>query len=273
MKKMLSDRVAIITGSGRGIGRETALLFAEEGAKIVVHDIDAQPAEETLREIRKTGNEAAICIGDVTDPNFAEDIVKTAVQEWGALHIIVNNAGYTQDALIHKMTDEEWDRILDLHLKAPFRIIRAAAPYFRDSARCEMEEGQLIPRKIVNVSSLAGLGGNVGQANYASAKSGVIGLTKAVSKEWARYNIQCNCVAFGFIDTRLTREKGPNIQVGGKEVQVGIPAKQREKFVDMIPAGRVGTPKEAANVLLFFSSPLSNYVSGQVLIVSGGLSI
>ena len=272
MERMLRDRVAIITGSGRGIGRATALLFAEEGAKVVVHDIDVEPAEKTVEEIKRKGNEATICVGDVTDLNFAEDIVRTAVREWGALHILVNNAGYTQDALIHKMTDAQWDAMMNLHLKAPFRIIRAAAPYFRDAAKLEMEHGQSISRKIVNVSSLAGLGGNVGQANYASAKSGVIGLTKAISKEWARYNVQTNCVAFGFVETRLTQEKG-SVDVGGRKIEVGIPAKQRETFVNMIPAGRVGTPEEAAYAILFFSSPLSDYVSGQVLSVSGGLSI
>lgn len=275
MEKVLAGKVTIITGSGRGIGRATACLFAKEGAKVVVSDIDPEPAEQTVADIRDAGGEAIACVGDVTNSDFAENIVSAAVKEWGALHIIVNNAGFTWDALIHKMTDEQWDKILDLHLKAPFRIIRAAKPYFCEAAKAEMEKGDNTPRKIINVSSLAGVGGNVGQANYSAAKAGIIGLTKAISKEWARYNVQSNCVAFGFIDTRLTqeKEKGITVDTADEKIAVGVPKAQRDIFIKMIPMGRPGTPEEAAGSIFFFASPLSDYVSGQVLVVGGGFNM
>lgn len=275
MDNMLKDKVAIITGSGRGIGRAAAIMFAQEGAKVVVSDIDAEPAGKTVSDIEKQGGEATAFVGDVTEDDFAEGIVKTAADKWGGIHVIVNNAGYTWDALIHKMSDEQWDTILDLHLRAPFRIIRAAKPYFCDAAKQEGEEGKSVARKIINVSSAAGLGGNLGQANYASAKSGMVGLTKTLSKEWARYNVQANAVAFGFVDTRLTQDKeaGITVEAGGNKVAVGVPAKQRQIFTQMIPMGRAGTVEEAAGAILFFASPLSDYVSGQVLICGGGLSL
>ena len=273
MEEMLKDRVAIITGSGRGIGRAAALLFAREGARVLVSDVDEAPAEETVSEIREGGGEAFPFIGDVTAEDFAEKIVKAAVDRWGAIHIIVNNAGFTWDGLIHKMSDEQWDKMIALHLRAPFRIIRAAKPYFCDAAKSEMREGQSVARKIVNISSVAGLGGNIGQVNYASAKAGIIGLTKTVSREWARYNVQANVVAFGFIDTRLTQEKerGVAVEVGDKRIALGVPSKQREVFTRAMALGRPGTTDEAARAILFFASPLSDYVTGQVLAVDGGL--
>jgi len=275
MGKMLEGKIAIITGSGRGIGKAAAIMFANQGAKVVVSDIDAEPSEATVSEIKELGGDAVSCVGDATASDFPEKIVKKAVETWGALHIIVNNAGYTWDGMAHKMTDEQWDAMLDLHLKAPFRIIRAAAPYFRDAAKREMGEGKATSRKIVNVSSLAGTGGNPGQANYSSAKAGIVGLTKTLSKEWAPFNVQANVVAFGFIDTRLTKEKelGSTIERKGKEVSLGIPDAQRKIVTKMIPMGRAGTPEEAAGTILFFASPLSDYVSGQVLVVGGGFNM
>jgi 3-oxoacyl-[acyl-carrier protein] reductase len=273
MENMLQDKVAIVTGSGRGIGKAAALMFADEGAKVVVSDIDAEPAEETIAEIQANGGEAVVYVGDASAPDFAQGVVSKAVDTWGGLHIIVNNAGYTWDSLIHKMTEEQWDKILDLHLKAPFRLIQAAKPYFCDTAKAEIEkDGRAVARKIVNISSLAGVGGNLGQANYSSAKAGVIGLTKAVGKEWARYNVQSNCVAYGLIDTRLTQDKeiGGEVNTGTEKVAVGIPSKVRDGFVRMIPMGRPGTADEAARTILFFASPLSDYVTGQVLVCGGG---
>ncbi|MGO9021629.1 MAG: SDR family NAD(P)-dependent oxidoreductase [Syntrophobacteraceae bacterium] len=276
MERMLEDRIAIVTGSGRGIGRATALLFAREGARVVVSDLDAAPARETVEEIRKSGGEAIASVGDVTAEGFAEKLVKAAMDQWGALHIIVNNAGFTWDNLIHKMSDEQWEKILDVHLKTPFRIIRAATPCFVDAAKKEMENGgRAVARKIINIASIAGVSGNVGQANYSAAKAGVIGLTKTMCKEWARYNVQSNCVAFGFIDTRLTqdKEKGITVEAAGQKIAVGVPEKVRQGFIQMIPMGRPGTPEEAANALLFFASPLSDYVSGQLMVVGGGFSM
>jgi len=272
MGKMLEDRVAIITGSGRGIGRCAALMFAEAGAKVVVSDIDAEPANETVADIKKAGGTAIAYIGDVAKTGFAEGIVKAAVDTWGALHIIVNNAGYTWDSTIHKMTEEQWDAILDIHLKAPFRIIKAAAPYFRDAAKKEQEQGISIARKIVNISSTSGVNGNPGQANYSSAKAGVVGLTKTIAREWGQFNVQVNAVAYGWIDTRLTQsiDTKATIQIQGREVNVGIQESRRQAMMQMIPLRRPGTPEEAASAIFFFASPLSNYVSGQCLLVTGG---
>jgi len=275
MDKMLKDRVAIVTGSGRGIGRAAAVLFAREGAKVVVSDIDPQPAEETAAEIKKAGGEAVTYIGDITAPDFPEGIVKAAVDAWGALHIIVNNAGFTWDAVVHKMTDKQWQTMLDIHVTAPFKIIRAAAPYFREAAKKEMAEGQPVARKIINISSMAGTSGNAGQANYSAAKAAILGLTKTMAKEWGPFGVRANAIAYGFIDTRLTKpkEEAVSLEREGDKVAVGIPEKQREMMKMMIPLGRAGTPEEAAGAILFLASPLSDYVSGHVLIVSGGLSL
>ncbi len=275
MENMLLDKVAIITGSGRGIGKAAALLFAREGAKVVVSDIDAEPAEKTVAEIKESGGQAVAFAGDVTAPDFADGIMQKAADQWGDIHIIVNNAGFTWDAVIHKMTDDQWQAMMDIHVTAPFRLIRAAAPYFREAAKKEMAKGSAVARKIVNISSMAGTGGNPGQVNYSAAKSAVIGLTKTMAKEWGKFNVQANSVAYGWIDTRLTREKeaGKTLEREGKSVPIGIPDAMRQMMTMMIPLGRAGTPEEAANAILFFASPLSNYVSGQVLLVSGGLVI
>lgn len=275
MRQMLDDKVAIITGSGRGIGKAAALQFAREGAKVVISDIDADPAEKTVAEIAAMGGSAVVLVGDVTKPDFAEKLIKTAVDQWGGLHILVNNAGFTWDSVVHKMTDDQWQTMLDIHITAPFRIIRAAAPYFRDAAKKEMANGTATTRKIINISSMTGTGGNPGQANYAAAKSAVVGFTKTLAKEWGRFNVQANTVSFGWIETRLTKEKeaGGSLDHKGKDIPLGIPDAMRQMMTLMIPLGRAGTPDEAAGAILFFASPLSDYVSGQVLSVSGGLSI
>lgn len=272
MEILMQDRVAIVTGSGRGIGQAAAKKFAASGAKVIISDIDAEPAEQTVDEIKQAGGIAVPHIGDATDPGFAEAIVQTAIKNFGNLHILVNNAGFTWDAVIHKMTDEMWKTILALHLEAPFRLIRAAAPYFKDAAKAEMENGgQAISRKIVNVSSTSGTNGNIGQANYSSAKSGLIGLTKTMAKEWGRYNVQANAAAFGWVETRLTaaKEEGGAIVMKGEKVKLGIPEEKRKMLAKMIPMGRAGTSDEAANLIFYLASPLSNYVSGQVIEMNG----
>ena len=269
---LLEGRIAIITGSGRGIGRSVAILFAREGAKVVVSDLDEKPAREVAEEIKNTGGDCLVFPGDVTKPSFAESIVAQAVQSWGGVHILVNNAGFTWDAVIHKMTDEQWEAMLAVHLTAPFRLIRAAAPYFRDAAKKEKEAGKVINRKIINVSSLAGTRGNSGQTNYASAKAGIVGLARALSKEWGSLNVQVNAVSYGWIDTRLTKEKeaGEILERDGKPVAIGIPAGMRNMMRMIIPMGRPGTPEEAAGPILFLASSLSDYVSGQCIEVAGG---
>jgi 3-oxoacyl-[acyl-carrier protein] reductase len=274
VSRLLESKTAIITGAGRGIGRATAELFASHGANVVLSDIDPVPVEEAVGAILAAGGKAASVPGDVTDRAFGDLIVSAAIEKFGGLDIIVNNAGYTWDAVIHKMTDEQWEAILAVHLTAPFRIIRAASTFLREAAKREKAElGSARARKIVNISSTSGTRGNAGQSNYSSGKAGVIGLTKTLAKEWGQFNIQVNAVAFGRIDTRLTqaKEKGETIQRGEAEIAIGIPAERLDRTTPMIPMGRAGRPEEGAGAILFFASPLSDYVSGQVLEVAGGL--
>jgi len=274
MERLLEGKVAIVTGSGRGIGRAAAELLARYGARILVSDIDAGPSDETAGGIRDRGGEAISVPGDVTDREFPSLIVDAAIKELGGLDIIVNNAGYTWDAVIHKMTDEQWEAILAVHLTAPFRLIRAAAGYLRDTAKQEKAaKGRARARKIVNISSTSGTRGNAGQTNYSSGKSGILGLTKTLAREWGQFNIQVNAVAFGRIDTRLTqpKEKDEKIHRGDAEIAIGIPKERLERTTPLIPMGRPGTPEEGAGAIFFFASPFSDYVSGQVLEVTGGL--
>lgn len=274
MDRLLEGKTAIITGSGRGIGRAAAELMARHGARVVVSDIDPAPAEEALGAILAAGGEGLSVPGDVTDREFPGRIVSAAIEKFGGLDIIVNNAGYTWDAVIHKMTDEQWEAILAVHLTAPFRVIRAASEFLRETAKREKSEsGQAHARKIVNISSTSGTRGNAGQSNYSSGKAGVIGLTKTLAKEWGQFNVQVNAVAFGRIDTRLTqaKEKGETLTRGDAEIALGIPGERLERTTPMIPMGRGGTPEEAAGAIFFFASPFSDYVSGQVLEVAGGL--
>lgn len=271
----LDGRVAIVTGSGRGIGREIALRLARDGARVVVNDLDAAPADETIALIRAAGGEAVACNGDVAAPDFGERIVRTAVESFGDAHIVVNNAGYTWDTVIQKMTDEQWDAILDVHLKAPFRILRAFFAHLKTAVEREQREGRRVVRKVVNISSTSGVNGNAGQSNYSAAKAGINGLTKTLAKEWGRYNVTVNSVAFGYIQTRLTQplQEGDSgrIEVQGREVKIGVQAGRIAALSQMIPLGRGGTPEEAAGSVYLFCSPDSDYVSGQVLVVNGGL--
>jgi 3-oxoacyl-[acyl-carrier protein] reductase len=270
---LLDGKVAILTGSGRGIGAAAARLFASEGASVVVCDLDAAPAEETAKAIKAAGGKAIAVPGDMTDPAFPEQLVAKTLDTFGGLDIIVNNAGYTWDAVIHKMTDKQWQAMLDIHVTAPFRLIRAAAPFIRETAKKEAEQqGHANARKIINVSSVSGTQGNAGQANYSTAKAGVTGLTKTLAKEWGQFNVQVNCVAYGWIETRLTQAKegAEKIERAGEEISIGVPGQMLQMMRMMVPLGRPGTPEEAAGPMLFFASPLSNYVSGIVLEVHGG---
>ncbi|MEV5409994.1 SDR family oxidoreductase [Thermopolyspora sp. NPDC052614] len=276
MSLKLAGRTAIVSGSGRGIGRAIALKLAAEGANVVVNDLDDGPAKETVEAIRAGGGHAVACVGSVTDDDFAARFVGTAVEEFGGLHIIVNNAGYTWDTVIQKMTDEQWDAILDVHLKAPFRILRAAQPVISAAVKAERAAGEArITRKVVNISSVAGTAGNAGQVNYSSAKAGVIGLTKTLAKEWGRYDVTVNCVAFGLIRTRLTEAPaggGSTINVAGRDIAVGVNPDLLAQLEKGIPLGRAGTPEEAAGSVYMLCSPESDYVSGQVIICGGGFN-
>ena len=272
----LDGKVAIVSGSGRGIGREIALKLAREGAKVVVNDLDAEHAKETVAAIEAAGGQAVTCVGSVADADFGERFVQTAVDNFGGLDIIVNNAGYTWDSVIQKMTDEQWDAILDVHLKAPFRILRAAQPVITAAVKKAKAAGEPIPcRKVVNISSLAGTGGNAGQANYSAAKAGVTGLTKALAKEWGRYNVTVNTVAFGLIKTRLTETPADGdgtIDVAGKEIKVGVNPNLLAAMEQMVPLGRGGTPAEAAGAVYLLCIPESDYISAQTLVCGGGFN-
>jgi 3-oxoacyl-[acyl-carrier protein] reductase len=275
--RKLAGKVAIVSGSGRGIGREIAVKLAEEGAQVVINDLDAGPADEVLAAVRAVGGAAVACVGDVTGSDFAEHFVRTAVDSFGGLDIIVNNAGYTWDGVVHKMTDEQWDAILDVHLKAPFRVLRAAQPVIAAAVQRTRAAGGAVPcRKVVNISSVAGLSGNAGQANYAAAKAGVTGLTKTLAKEWGRYNVTVNTVAFGLIKTRLTEAVAggdATIDVGGRTVRVGVGAELLAAIEQGIPLGRAGTPADAAGAVYLLCSPESDYITAQTLVCGGGLSI
>ncbi|MBO9355740.1 SDR family oxidoreductase [Bordetella petrii] len=270
----LAGKSAIVTGSGRGIGREVALKLASEGARVVVNDLDADPAHEVVELIRSGGGTAVACVGSVTAPDFADRLVKTAVQSFGGIDIVVNNAGYTWDNVIQKMTDEQWYAILDCHLTAPFRILRAAYPVISAAAKAEAAEGREVFRKIVNISSIAA-GGNVGQANYSAAKAGILGMTKTLAKEWGRLKVNVNAVAFGHIETRLTvplaGTESKTVTIEGREIKVGISEALAEQSKKFIPLGRPGTPVEAAGAVYLFCLPESNYVTGEVLICGGGI--
>ncbi len=266
---VLDGKVAIVTGSARGIGRATAELLSEQGAKVLINDLDGDVAEQTASEIQ---GDTLVFAGDLTKPGIPDELVQKVVGEWGQVDILVNNAGYTLDAPIHKMSDEWFQKMLDIHSIVPFRMCRAVAPYMREPAKKEKEEGREVFRKIVNVSSISGTMGNAGQANYSSGKSAVVGLTKTLAKEWGQFKINVNAVAFGYIETRLTasKDEANTMEIGGEKVQLGIPDQLRGMAAMLIPLGRPGTPEEAAGGVFFLCSPWANFVTGQVLNITGG---
>lgn len=271
----LSGKTAYVTGSGRGIGRALALKLASEGAAIVVNDLDADPANAVVDEIVDQGGRAIAVVGSVNEADFGERFINSGFEHFGGVDIIVNNAGYTWDSMIGRMTDDQFDAMIDVHLKAPFRILRAAYGPIAAAVRAEAADGREVIRKVVNISSIAGTSGNPGQVNYSSAKSGVIGMTKTLAKEWGRLKVNVNCVAFGFIETRLTVASDEKVELDfeGNRVSVGIPEKVAMGLKSMIPLGRPGTPIEAADGVYLLCSPESNYISGQTIVVGGGISI
>ncbi|MBD0282702.1 MAG: SDR family oxidoreductase [Thermoleophilaceae bacterium] len=267
--EVLDGKAAIITGSARGIGRATAELLAENGARVLINDLDGDVAEQAASEI---SGETTVFGGDLTKDGICEQLVQRAVDEFGGIDIIVNNAGYTWDGVAHKMTDEQFRAMLEIHTVVPFRIIRAAAPHIREPAKSERDRGEENFRKIVNVSSVSGTMGNAGQVNYAAGKAGVVGITKTMAKEWGQFKVNVNAVAFGFVETRLTaaKEQGGKIEIEGREIRLGIPEQMRAMSAMMIPLGRPASPQEAAGPVFFLCSPWSNFVHGQVLNVTGG---
>jgi 3-oxoacyl-[acyl-carrier protein] reductase len=275
MNISLSNKSALVTGAGRGIGRAIAESLVASGASVLLADIDESALEETrLAVSRSAGARIAAFAGDLTAPGVPETLVKTLTEEFGSIDIIVNNAGYTWDSVIQKTTDEQFQAMLDIHVVTPFRILRAAAPWIREKAKAEIEAGNPVVRKVVNITSISGLHGNPGQAGYSSGKAAVVGLTKTLAKEWGRYNVTVNAVGFGLIDTRLTRpmdDAATSIAIGERQLRVGMQEQVREQAARTIPLGRIGGPEDAAKAVFFFCSPLSDYVTGEVLVCGGGI--
>ena len=249
---VLDGKVAIVTGSARGIGRATAALLTEHGARVLVTDLDEDVARGAAEGI---AGETAVFGGDLTMDGVPEAVVQRAVDAFGQLDIVVNNAGYTWDGMAHKMGDDQFRAMLEIHTVVPFRLCRAAAPYLRDAGKADKEAGREIFRKVVNVTSISGTQGNLGQANYSAAKAGLVGLTKTLAREWGPFKVNVNAVAFGFVETRMTAE---------------LPQQMRDMAPLIIPLGRPAQPEEAAGAIFFLCSPWSNFVHGQVLTASGG---
>ena len=266
---MLTDRVAVITGAGRGIGRACAELLVREGAQVVINDVDPEPAAEAraaCEEIQP--GSAAIHVGSVADPKATDALMQTAADHFGKLDILINNAGITRDKVVHAMSDEWWDLVINVNLRGTFNCIRSAARYLRDPAKVELERDGRVAyhRKIVNFYSTAAIRGNPGQVNYTAAKMGNVGITRTIAAEWGRFCINVNAVAPGVTNTRLTQPK----QHGS---DIGIPPEQLEATIKRIPFGRPAEPLDIARVVLFFVSPLSDFVTGQEINVSGGMQI
>ncbi|ATE67444.1 SDR family NAD(P)-dependent oxidoreductase [Rhizorhabdus dicambivorans] len=269
----LDGKVAIVSGSGRGIGRAMALKLASEGAAVVINDIDEAPAAEAKAAIEAIGGRATTVVGDVTAADFGDRFVGAALNEFGRLDIVINNAGYALDNLMQKADSDQFEAMLDVHAAAPFRILKAAFPHFREQARIEAENGQEIFRKVVNISSIVALAGNPGQVSYSAGKAAIIGMTRTLAKEWGRYKVNVNAIAYGVIQTRIVQPVAgdkPAVKIGDREIAMGIPEKLHQAISAQIPIGRWGTPEEAANAAYLFCTPESNFISGQVITVAGG---
>lgn len=266
----LSGKVALVTGAGRGIGKAIARRLAMAGACVMINDLEADTlaaaeAEIPIDRVRHVQ-------GDLTDPAVPDMVVQSTIDTFGAIDIIVNNAGYTWDSVIQKTTDEQFQAMLDIHIVTPFRILRAASNYLRDTAKQEIAAGRHVMRKVVNITSISGTDGNPGQAGYSAGKAGVIGLTKTLAKEWGRYNVNVNAVGFGLIETRLVQPlNGASMDFHGNHIRLGVQQSLLDQAKHTCPLGRLGTPEDAAGAVLFFCSPLSDYITGEVLICGGGL--
>ncbi len=269
----LDGKTALVTGSGRGIGRAIATKLASAGARVMLNDLDEEAVLQTQTELRSKGYSICHSTGDLADPAYPDQLIANTLSVFGSVDIIVNNAGYSWDNVIQKMTDEQFLAMLEIHLLVPFRVLRAASGYIREAAKKEIAAGNRVMRKVVNITSIAGTDGNPGQAGYASGKAGVIGLTKTLAKEWGRYNVNVNAVGFGLIATRLVQSlqgDGEKLEMKGQQIKLGVQQTMLDSIKNACPLGRLGTPEEAAGAVLFFCSPLSDYVTGEVLICGGG---
>jgi 3-oxoacyl-[acyl-carrier protein] reductase len=267
----MTGKTAIVTGGGRGIGRAIVQRLASAGANVLACDLDQQALQETQSSVHNPERVALVC-GDLMQPALPQEIVSAALEAFDAIDIIVNCAGFSWDSVIQKTSDEQFLAMLNIHVIAPFRLLRAASDYLRATAKREIAAGQRVMRKVVNITSISGTDGNPGQAGYSAGKAGVIGLTKTLAKEWGRYNINVNAVGFGLIQTRMTQPLTPEtkIAMAGREIPIGVQPAMLDSIAAACPLGRIGTPEEAAGAVLFFCSPLSDYVTGEVLICSGG---
>ncbi len=273
MKGKLEGKVAIVTGAGQGIGREVALKLSGEGASLLVNDLDARALDSLVGEIADQGGEAKSLPGDVTQADFGDSAITACLEGFGDLHIVVNNAGYIWNSRIANHTDEQWYAMIDVHATAPFRLLRAAGRYFREAHR-RAETGAA--RKVVNISSISGVYGAETQFSYSAAKSALIGMTRSLARDWGRYNVTVNCVAFGFIETRLTQSfqgEVPEIEVAGRRHRVGISEEGIELQNSLTPLGRAGTTRDAAGAVYLFCIPESDFVTGEILVASGGLRL
>jgi 3-oxoacyl-[acyl-carrier protein] reductase len=269
----LAGKTALVSGSGRGIGRAIATKLANAGASVMVNDLDEAAVRETECSLRKAGHRVEHVVGDLTVPSFPDKLVQGTIDAFGSIDIIVNNAGYSWDGVIQKTTDEQFQAMLEIHLVVPFRILRAASTFLRETAKKEIAAGTRVMRKVVNITSIAGTDGNPGQAGYSSGKAGVLGLTRTLAKEWGRYNVNVNAVGFGLIETRLVQPLSgaeSSIEMKGQQIKIGVQQSMLDSVKSACPLGRLGTPDEAASAVLFFCSPLSDYVTGEVLICGGG---
>jgi 3-oxoacyl-[acyl-carrier protein] reductase len=269
----LSGKTALVTGSARGIGRAIAGKLAAAGAQVMLNDIDEKVLGEAVKEFEGAGYKVSSMSGDLTDPATPDKLVQGTLEKLGGLDIIVNNAGFSWDGVIQKTTDEQFQAMLTIHLVVPFRILRAAANHFRETAKAEIAEGKTVMRKVVNITSISGVDGNAGQSGYGAGKMGVVGLTKVLSKEWGRYNVNVNAVGFGLINTRMVQPLGgadASLNVAGHDIKIGVQPEMIELAKQSCSLKRIGSPDEAAGAVFFMCSPLSDYVTGEVLIAGGG---
>ena len=270
----LAGRCALVTGAGRGIGQATAVKLAADGAILVINDIDKDACEAVATSINEAVGKAIAVPADLTQDDRAEHLINTCMDAFGHLDILVNNAGYVWNSAMHRHSDEQWQAMLDMHATVPFRILRAYYPYLKEMVQRERESGEVRCRKIVNISSVSGTEGAPTQIAYSAGKAAVVGMTRTLAKEWGHFNVTVNCVAFGPISTRLTQTyegEPPTIEVGGRDFKVGLSQQQVDNMVPTVPLKRVGEPNDAAGAIYLFCIPESDFVTGQLLLCSGGL--